>query len=296
MKAIFLGLFDWQDRLLNSEQTKAVARIFLDVKSNTEMKPDGHDWFKGQICYDKMLLDVSVTHSRIIIQHTDEDKIDNIRKLREKRHELRLTIEAYLQEKAKALSESQIGRKIFRTQTRLHKFKTQLPKALLFVYPLIILGKEDALYTNYFRKGPFEKWTFTDLSTTCFFSEVEDTGFGILSRHKIYMRISGSSLIMGEASDRFMQRVVNTLYYSGLYRMTRLTKEERDRLEVKDYVHYGLEPLLEQQGDAIASQFTQRSIEEKLISLSGWLILLTVAVIVATVMVPLLQAFHILPR
>jgi hypothetical protein len=101
---------------------------------------------------------------------------------------------------------------------------------------------------------------------------------------------------MGETSDRFKQRMVNTLYYSGLYRMTRLTGKVAARLEVKDYVHYGLEPLLEEQGHAIASQFTQRSIEEKLISLSWFLILLTVAVIAATAMVPLLQAFHILPR
>jgi len=78
--------------------------------------------------------------------------------------------------------------------------------------------------------------------------------------------------------------------------MTRPTKQEAEQLEVKNYVHYGLEPLLEEQGQAIASEFTQRSVEEKLITLSWILIGLTGAVILATVIVPLLQAFHILPR
>lgn len=163
-------------------------------------------------------------------------------------------------------------------------FGYNIPNPFIYLYPLAILEQDNAFYKAQFKKDG-KKWHMpSDLSTSCFFAIIDDLGqawwpFGWPFNRKIYMRISGASLIMGEASARFEHRVINMLYYSGLYRMTRVERHT----EPTFVCNHGLEPLLEQQGAEIANVFTQRTTEERLTTLNKLVLIFTLIVAISTI-------------
>lgn len=258
-----MGLFDWKNELLNPEQVKRVASVFLGEPEPEEAN-DG--WFKKKTAgsFDK----INVTHSRIIIeQHVSDTGIDSFDELRKVRRNLEDKIVDYLKEGLKGLEETSILMEIF---------KGKIEPPLIYVYPLIILGRDNLLYEKEFKKDCDSQWQMpADLSTTCFFAALDDMGQRWPLGRRVYMRISGSSLIMGEASKHFTHRIINMLYYAGLYRMTR--KETREALKNPDKVYRGLEPLLERQGEEITTTITQRTVEESLARINLWLFALTIA-------------------
>jgi len=92
---------------------------------------------------------------------------------------------------------------------------------------------------------------------------------------------------MGEASNRFTHRIINMLYYAGLYEMTRIPR----RLVSRRRFHFGLEPLLERQGQEITNAITQRTVEEKLSAINRLVIGLAVLGAILTAFSVLRQWF-----
>jgi hypothetical protein len=235
----------------------------------------GGGWYSSgdPLDIDGMQFTIRVTHSRLIAEHKlapqQGQKIEALDDVLKIRAEVKEKLDHYLQRKITELEKLDFIKK---------KFPEGLKKPFIFTYPLIILDEDTSFYKDVFCKESDEDWKDMpwDASTTCFFAVLPDTGghlwWKFWKRDKrVPMRISGASIIMGSSSNRFLHRVINLVYYGGLYRMTRIGDLPKD-----NYIfQYGLEQLLERQGEEISNVFTQRTTEERLERLNIWLIVLT---------------------
>ncbi|MGA8905582.1 MAG: hypothetical protein WB661_11325 [Candidatus Bathyarchaeia archaeon] len=259
MEIYYLGLFDWKNKLLAHDQVVKVAGIFL---GESEPKEEDDGWFKKKNV--DSFDEVSVTHSRIVFKKSlPDDDIHTFGALRDKRKPLEKALASYLKKRVGERENSLTLRKIF---------KRPIPRPFIYFYPLIVLGRANRLYDNHFLKNSDKDWRMpVDLSTSCFFAALDDTGrswWRFDMEKRIYMRISGNSLVMGKASNRFTHRIINMLYYAGLYKMTRIPREQVSR----ENFHFGLEPLLEEQGQEITNAITQRTLEEKLSTINRFVV------------------------
>lgn len=259
MEVYYLGLFDWKNKLLAHDQVVKVAGIFL---GESEPKEDDDGWFRKKKV--NSFDEVSVTHSRIVFKKSlPDDDVHSFGALRDKRKPLEEALAGYLKEKIGERESSETLRKIF---------NRTIPSPFIYFYPLIIFGRANRLYDNEFSKDSDKDWRMpADLSTSCFFAALDDTGrpwWRFDMEKRIYMRISGNSLVMGKASNRFTHRIINMLYYAGLYHMTRIPRKLVSRRKFQ----FGLEPLLEQQGQEITNAITQRTLEEKLSTINRWVV------------------------
>lgn len=288
MKVFYLGLFDWKNRLLGHPSVEEVAGIFLGEPTPPE---DNDGWFRRKNVVvsnaesTELFDSLSVTHSRIILEKSmPEEEVMNFGDLRDKRQRLENAVVAYIKKRMAEGSNYDSLKKIL---------NGKLPSPFIYFYLVIILGRANRLYASQFFKESDNDWRMpVDLSTSCFFTVLDDTGrrpWRIDMEKKIYMRISGSSLIMGKASSHFTHRIINMLYYAGLYEMTRIPK---NKLESRRRVHFGLEPLLERQGEEIANTISQRTEEEKIASINRWLPVATVVIGVVSILLALISYWH----
>lgn len=247
MKIYYLGLFDWKNQHLDLSKVKRVAGIFL-ADAESEDAADG--WYRcGNIDgFDG----VSVTHSRIIFELSNDKNVEKFSEIRAILEESKSRVEKYLEQRMKELNGSELGGLI-----------SSCP--FIFLYPIVQLEVSNKLYWNEFKKQKNSDWHIpADLSTSCFFAIIDDRSAGLSFPKEVYMRISGSSLIMGRASNRFAHRVINMLYYAGLYEMTRIS----NTLNCSKAIYFGLEPLLEKQGEEICNVLLQRTEEENVASIN----------------------------
>lgn len=292
-----VGLFDWKNNFLNPPEIAEVFKCFVP-ESTTSSERNG--WFtarRGDPGFGPPWLppsfeEVGVTHSRFIVVQTYDEKIQTFEHLRPIRKALNdLDLKPYLAASLGKLSETGVAGRCF---------SKVLPDPFAYVYQLIVLDETDKLYLDYFKGGwknanaqnnggrvnatvdPF------DLRTTCFFLSVPDPDAGILirPRSRVAMRVSGASLLMGPTSRGFLLRLINTLYDSGLYRSIRVKQDGKTDIGPSESkVHYGLEFLLESQGEEVLREFSQHANQEAMFLQNTLLLILTAIIGVLSVVV-----------
>lgn len=276
MRVYYLGLIDWRDKILPHREQEKVAKSFLGA--TTVETADG--WFRppNGTCEDSKgsKFEVGVTHSRIIISQDFQADFADFGAFRDCREKLRRPVEKFLVDGANRYLASVEGQQ---------RFGNSPPTPFIYVYPIVILDGESKFFADQFKKSWYSDtdWKVPfDNSTSCFFVKLSDEG--IFWASEVFLRVSGASMVIGASngpSNRFVTQIINLVYYSGLYQMTR-EKEFQETIPAGTRIHFDLERLLERQGAEILRIFTQRSTDEKLARVTRWLVVLTVALVVVT--------------
>lgn len=297
-----LGLFDWEDLLLTEKDIEDVARALLGVPDRETLRRQNQakgGWFAREFQelaagFPAVRVVVGVTHSRVIVRAEIQvcPQPSSLHEFRDIRHQVEARILQFLNGGVE-VGGHEPGSLISRLLTR----RPHNP-ILIFTYPIYSLAPDSQVYQTEFPQESLIRFRGArstrnlghadpiDISTSCFFAGVEDVlgSRGIWGSMRqtlrpvvIYMRVSGASLMMRSSSDAFLQRVINILYFDGLYQMIRESK--RHPIEPTPglaHICKGLEPLLESQGQALTETFTHEIQERKVEFLSMWVLILTV--------------------
>lgn len=299
----YLGLFCWANQMLSFEDISAVAATMIG-QPGVQPSTNHPGWFDGPLvpnqtvtlfsgtpkqCQVQFSCSIAVTHSRIIVTidlELTKAEIESQEFLRTVRDALAAWLRSLLAPRLNTL---------FSSAPIQLKFPTEVPDPFLFFYPLIVIPGYGETICKEVESRPGEV-ALDDLST-CFAVRLRDPDaehWYTPRLRYVFLRISGASVITGGESAVFSRRLVNLLYYAGLYEMTRRSvRVPRPAAPgvTSPRVQFGLEALLEKQGEAILNSFTQRGIEEVSLSISRKIVLLTVVLLVVTIASSLVLKF-----
>lgn len=295
----YLGLFYWADQLLTVPEIVAIAQT---ITSNPAVQPSTQHpgWFDLPGTRAQVLValpgpsppvpvgfqyDACVTHSRLIATlrlELDRREAESSLFLRALRKELNDWLQV-------RLSPLLLG--VLSANPILAKFPNKVPDPFLLFYPIVVIPGYGATVSA--ASDLPEGYVPIDDLSSCFCVRLRDHAseprYPSRSRF-IWLRVSGASIIMDSPSPSFARRLMNLVYYAGLYEITRpihgvagLTPRPAPPAALAPKIRFDLEPLLERQGDAIVNSFTQRGLEDESLRISNRIVLLTVVLIVATV-------------
>lgn len=303
----YLGLFYWADELLTVSEIVAVAQA-LTTNPAPPLSTLHPGWFDlprkpGRVVVHlpggappvtvAFQCDACVTHSRLVatirLDLTRQD-VESALFVRELRRELNDWINQLL---------SPLLQQVLSTNEMLAKFPKDTPDPFLLFYPIIVIPGYGTEVCVASRRS--EGYLPIDDLSSCFCVQLRDHAseprYPSRSRF-IWLRVSGASIIMDQPSPAFARRLVNLIYYAGLYEISRpnhklvgRTPRPAPPAPLAPRIRFDLEPLLERQGDAIVNSFTQRGLEDESLRISNRIVILTVVLIVATVVSVLVEKF-----
>lgn len=268
----YMCLMDWAGAILSPEEHTKIAQAIIpngEARDGWLVMSDKSDDLKEAGVMPEYLC--GYYHSRLIFQFRLAKSPKTIAEVRTIRQRVEEFAEDYLKSKVffRVAKVSPLGR-----------------KARAFMYPIFEL------------KSDCELWKFANtlpytLPTTCFYTELPDTGwrlwllrkiplFGRFLPGEVRMRISGAKIISSRMSDRFFWNLVNVVYHEGLYRQSR-----EIRIEPRE-VCKGLEGRLEKFADELITSFSQSLANVVQTTLNALLVTLTVLLLALTIVLILI--------
>ena len=237
----FLCLIDWGKILTDEELVGCTEKIIREPERQVDgWTTTSLDWSKIPRLADKISkAELGFYHSRLIFKFDLQSTPKDLRGIRKIREELESKIEDFC------------VKEIIPTIKSLSQYAK---KPFVFTYPVFELNR----FEHFWK---FKKQKPYSLSTTCFFTELNDPKGLPLFGRKVKMRISGAKIIASDMSSWFFENLVSIIFHEGLYRQTRDKKRKLLPEPFKCEVYNGLENRLEDFAGKLMTTFHEYSSE-----------------------------------